>query len=90
MTANVMMDTAAMVLFAMIKMNVTMVTIIVTPILNVSIVLVALNVNVLLDLPVMTSLPENVMTLTNASLEFISVVLVQNVLIYKAALNAIV
>lgn len=90
MTANVMMDTAAMVLFAMIKMNVTMVTIIVTPILNVSIVLVALNVNVLLDLPVMTSLPENVMTLTNASLEFISVVLVQNVLICKAALNAIV
>jgi len=90
MTANVMMDTAAMVLFAMIKMNVIMVTIIVTPILNVSIVLVALNVNVLLDLPVMTSLPENVMTLTNASLEFISVVLVQNVLIYKAVLNAIV
>ena len=54
MTANVMMDTAVMVLFAMIKMNVTMVTIIVTPILNVSIVLVALNVNVLTDLPVMT------------------------------------
>ena len=84
------MDTAVMVLFAMIKMNVTLVTIIVTPILNVSIVLVALNVNVLLDLPVMTSLPENVMTLTNVTLEFISVVLVQNVLIYKAALNAIV
>ena len=84
------MDTAVMVLFAMIKMNVTLVTMIVTPILNVSIALVTLNVNVLLDLPVMTSFRENVMTLTNASLEFISVVLVQNVLIYKAVLNAIV
>ena len=90
MTANVMMDSAVMVLFAMIKMNVTLVTIIVTLILNVLIVLVILDVNVFLDSPAMTSLPENVMTLTNASLEFITVVLEQNVIIYKAVLNAIV
>ena len=84
------MGIAVMVLSATIKMNVTMVVTIVTQILNVLIVLVALNVNVFLDLPVTTLLLENVMTLTNASLEFISVVLVQSVLIYKAVLNAIV
>ena len=90
MNASVMMDTAVMVLFAMIKMNVILVTIIVTLILNVLIVLVTLNVNVFLDLQVMTSLLENVMTLTNAQLEFIFVVLVRSVLIYKAVLNVIV
>ena len=90
MIANVMMDLAVMVLFAMIKMNVTLVTIIVTLILNVLIVLVILNVNVFLDSPVMTSPPENVLTLTNASLEFIIVVPEQIVIIYKAVLNAIV
>ena len=90
MTVNVMMDSAVMVSFAMIKMSVKLVTIIATLILNVLIVLVISNVNVFLDSPVMMSQPENVMTLTNASLEFITVVLEQNVIIYKAVLNAIV